>query len=405
MVLQKTDLLFSQRSRLLKPSAIGEIHKLLEMPGMRSLAGAWPDSAVFQTREIADIIVKLLADKDNSVLQYGSTSGYPGLRQALAKMADQNHGINCTPEQIIITAGSAQGLDLACRIFLDPEDIVMVGLPSYFGGTGTITSYGAQNVGIPVDKNGMQTDVLEETLAMLEKDGKSVKAVYVIPNFQNPTGTTLSLSRRNKLLELADQFNFMIFEDDPYGELRFEGDHLPSLMALDETGRVLHFRSASKTFSPGMRLAWCAGPADIIVKLDLAKQFSDISTNTLAQVVLLEMINSGAFYRGIEDNIDYYRQKRDLMLDLMEQHFPPLVSWTKPSGGFFTFVTLPEAFSADELLLDALQQKIAFVTGSSFFVDSSGNNTFRLSYSQAGAEDIKTAIPALGTLIKKRLNG
>jgi len=402
MVLQKTELLLSQKSRLLQPSPIGKIHELLEKPGMRSLAGAWPDPAVFQAEEITDIIANLLSGNKNSVLQYGSTSGNIELRKILAEIAGQNDGIDCVPEQIMITAGSAQGLDLACRIFLDPEDIVLVGLPSYFGGTGTIASYGAQNVGLPVDQDGLQVDGIEETLTRLKKTGKSVKAVYVIPNFQNPTGTTLSLYRRKKLLELATRHHFMIFEDDPYGELRFEGDHVPSLMALDKEGCVIHFRSVSKTFSPGMRLAWCAGPADIIAKLDLAKQFSDISTNTLAQFVLLEMIKRGAFHRGIEKSIHYYRKKRDLMLDLMKQHFPPNVSWTKPSGGFFTFVTLPGDLDADELLTDALRQKIAFVTGPSFFVDGSGANNFRLSYSQASREDIKAAIPPLGKLIKQR---
>ena len=404
MAFQNPDSLFSAKAHLLKPSTIGEIHKLLETPGMRSLAGAWPDPAVFQSVEISAIITKILADRGDHALQYGSTRGYPELRQMLAEMAGQNDDIHCSPDQILITSGSAQGLDLACRIFLDPGDIVLVGLPSYFGGTGTIASHGAKNVGIPVDERGIQTDLFEEKLATFQRHNKTVKAVYVIPNFQNPTGVTLTLDRRKKLLELADRYQFMIFEDDPYGELRFDGQHLPSLMALDETNCVVHFRSASKTFSPGMRIAWTAGPADVIAKMELAKQFSDISSNTLSQYVLLEMIRTGVFYKGIKKNREYYRKKRDLMLELVEKHFPAQVRWTRPSGGFFIFITLPEELNADDLLMDALNHKIAFVSGPSFFVDSSGKNTFRLSYSQASHEDIKAAIPCLAQLIKKLLS-
>lgn len=404
MAFQNLDSLFSAKAHLLKPSAIGKIHKLLETPGMRSLAGAWPDPAVFQSAEISDIITKLLADTGGHALQYGSTKGYLELRQSLAEMVAQNDDIHCSPDQILITTGSAQGLDLACRIFLNPDDIALVGLPSYFGGTGTIGSHGAKIVGIPVDEGGIRTDLMEEKLATLERDNKTVKAVYVIPNFQNPTGVTLTLNRRKKLLELADRHQFMIFEDDPYGELRFDGQHLPSLMALDDKNCVVHFRSASKTFSPGMRIAWTAGPADVIAKMELSKQYSDISTNTLSQFVLLEMIRSGVFYKGIEKNRAYYRKKRDLMLELLEKHFPEQVAWTRPSGGFFIFITLPEELNADDLLMDALKHKIAFVSGPSFFVDGSGQNTFRLSYSQASSEDIKAVIPSLAELVKKRLS-
>lgn len=403
MAFQNADALFSAKASLLKPSAIGEIHKLLETPGMRSLAGAWPDPAVFQSQEISDIIVNLLADSEGHALQYGSTRGYLELRQVLAELMGQNDDIQCSPEQILITTGSAQGLDLACRIFLDPGDLVLVGLPSYFGATGTIASHQAINVGIPVDEDGIQTDLMEAKLAELQKTGKAVKAVYVIPNFQNPAGVTLTLDRRQKLLRLADKYQFMIFEDDPYGELRFDGQRLPSLMALDETNCVVHFRSASKTFSPGMRIAWNVGPADVIAKMELAKQVSDIATNTLSQFVLLEMIRSGIFYKGIEKNREHYRQKRDLALELLQKHFPAQVTWTRPSGGFFIFVRLPEELDADELLMDALKNKIAFVSGPSFFVDGSGKNTFRLSFSQASPEDIKAAIPSLAELIKKRL--
>ena len=403
MTFHTSDVPFSKLFQTLKPSAIQDIHKLLEAPGIRSLAGAWPDPAVFQATEIASIIVKLLDTHQGSALQYGSTKGHPELRETLSAMIKQRDNITCSPNQILITNGSAQGLDLACRTFLDPGDVVLVGLPTYFGGTGTIESHGGSNVGIPVDDEGIRVDLMEEKLIQLQNGKNRVKAAYVIPNFQNPTGVTMSLARREKLLALAAQYKFMIFEDDPYGELRFEGAHLPSLMALDRYGCVIHLRSTSKTFAPGMRVAWAAGEETVIGKMELGRQVSDISTNTLAQMVLLEFITSGIFQRGIQQNIDHYRSKRDLMLELIEAHFPAEVQWTKPAGGFFTFITLPESFSSESLLHEALKHNIAFITGPAFYVDGSGQNTFRLSFSQASKEDIQITIPALGGIIKKQL--
>jgi 2-aminoadipate transaminase len=404
MTFQNTDALFSTRAQSLKPSAIREIHKLLEIPDMRSLAGAWPDPAVFQSKEISKIISTLLKECADQTLQYGSTGGYIELRKVLAEQASKNDGIQCTPEQILITTGSAQGMDLACRTFINPDDIVLVGLPSYFGGTSTVTAYGGRNIGIPIDEDGLRVELMEDKLEAYQKAHIPVKAVYTIPNFQNPTGVTLSLERRKMLLELANRFQFIIFEDDPYGELRFEGEHLPSLAAMDKHGYVIHFRSTSKTFSPGMRVAWAVGRSEIIEKMELAKQFTDIASNTLAQFVLLELIKTGAMQRAIKNNIEYYRKKRDLTLKLVEKHFPEQVSWTKPKGGFFMFVTLPNELNADDLLADALNHKIAFVSGSSFFVDGGGKNTFRLSYSQSSPQDIEAAIPTLGDLIRKRIN-
>ena len=395
--------LFSVNARALKPSAIEAIHKLLEQPGMRSLAGAWPDPLVFPTAEIARIVSALLDTNAGEALQYGSTRGHPGLRRALAEFAAHQQGMTCSDDQILITSGSAQGLDLACRLFIDPGDAVLVGLPSYFGATATVASQGGINVGVALDEQGIRTDLMEKTITSLHRDGTQVKAAYVIPNFQNPSGITMTLERRRELIDLAERFKFMIFEDDPYGELRFEGEHLPSLAALNTSGCVVHFHSTSKTFSPGMRVAWAAARPDVISKLEGFKQASDISTNSLAQLVLLDFIRSAKLQQSIERNRAHYRQKRDLMLGLMKQHFPTQVQWTKPSGGFFTFVTLPSYMSGDDLLREALEERIAYVSGPAFFVDGGGLNTFRLSFSQASTEDIEAAIPCLAQLIISKL--
>lgn len=395
--------LFSSNARDLRPSAIEAIHKLLDQPGMRSLAGAWPDPSIFPTAEIGEVISELLDTQAGAMLQYGSTRGHPALRQMLAEMSVSQTEAIFSADQILVTSGSSQGLDLACRLFIDPGDVVLVGLPSYFGATSTIASQGGVNVGVALDEQGLRTDLMEETIRSLNNKGRRVKAVYVIPNFQNPAGVTLSLERRRQLIDLAERFQFMIFEDDPYGELRFEGEHLPSLAALDESGCVIHFHSTSKTFVPGMRVAWATARADVIDKMERFKQATDISSNSLAQMVLMELIRSGRWQKGIERNRSHYRNKRDLMLGLMSAHFPGEVQWTRPEGGFFTFVTLPAELSGDDLLLEALEEKIAFVSGSAFFVDGSGRNTFRLSFSQATVEDIESAVPRLGELISKRI--
>ena len=370
---------------------------------MRSLAGAWPDPAVFQVADVAEVIDALLTEKGGQLLQYGSTRGHLELRQELAARISTSEKRAFLPAQVLITSGSAQGLDLACRVFIDPGDIVLVGLPSYFGATATIAAHGGVMVGIPVDESGIDTDAMEARLLELHKSGRQAKALYVIPNFQNPAGVTLSRDRRVRLIELAERFNFMIFEDDPYGELRFEGTPLDSLLALDTAGRVVHFHSASKIFSPGMRVAWVVGQTAVIDKMERSKQTSDISTNTLSQMVLLEFIRSDRLQQGIERNRVLYRMKRDLMLGLLDEYFPEEVSWTRPAGGFFTFVTLPSSLDSDELLVEALKKRIAYVSGPAFFVDGSGTNRFRLSYSQAPIEDISSAVPELAELIRKRL--
>jgi 2-aminoadipate transaminase len=311
--------------------------------------------------------------------------------------------MNAAADNLIITHGSAQGMHLAAQVFVDRDDVVLVGLPTYFGGPGALRSRGAKVVGVPVDRFGMDTTALTRAVKRLKAAGERVKGVYVIPNFQNPTGVTLSLKRRRRLIRLADEYDLIIFEDDPYGELRFEGRRLPSLKSLDEKGRVIHLRSLSKTFVPGLRLGWVYGEKGAIRQMVVAKQYADAATNTPAQHLLLAFIRQGLLDRQIQDNISFYRDKRDFMLAQMERHFPVAVSWNRPRGGFFIFVHLPPALDAADLLRRAVERKVAFVTGQPFFVDGSGRNTLRLSYAQAGNEDTQIAVRILGQLIKDSL--
>jgi 2-aminoadipate transaminase len=251
----------------------------------------------------------------------------------------------------------------------------------------------------------MNVDHLRMEATRLKASGKRIKGVYVIPNFQNPTGATLSLERRRQLVRLAETHDLIIFEDDPYAELRFEGNPLPSLRSLDRSGRVIQLRSLSKTFVPGLRLGWAVGDCGAIRQMVVAKQFADAATNTPAQYILLEFIRQGLLDKQIQANVKYYRTKRDFMLAQMERYFPNEVTWNRPGGGFFIFVHLPVDMDAADLFRQAVDKNVAFVTGQPFFVDGSGHNSLRLSYTQAGHPDIEYAIRKIGNLIKAHLVG
>ena len=403
MAKQGLDHLYSKSACCAVPSAIREINKLVDSPGMKSLAGGWPDPAVFPAEDIIRMTTEQLQKHADQVLQYGTTEGLSELRQELARISAALYGIECSPDHILVTAGSAQGMDLACRVIINPDDVIFVGLPTYFGGTGAVMAACGDLQGVEIDDDGMNTRDLETQLQALKNTGKRAKGIYVIPNFQNPTGTTLSLQRRRHLVELARIYDLVIFEDDPYGDLRFEGSHLPPIISLDTSGRVIHMRSTSKTFAPGLRVAWTIGHPDIIRKMVVAKQFVDVATNTLAQYILLEFIRSGLLEERIKLNNQHYKRKRDFMLEQLETHFPEPVQWNHPAGGFFIFVKLPRHLDASELLTEAIEKKVAFVAGEPFFIDHSGTHTFRLSYSQSDEAVIAAAVAELGRLIKKRI--
>ncbi len=394
--------LYSQEARCAQPSAIRDICALVARPEMRSLAGGWPDPANFPIQTISRIFTELLAERGDRMLQYGSTEGLGELRETLAGRMKTEGTADIEPDNILITHGSAQGMHLAAQVFVDRGDVMMVGLPTYFGGPGATRSRGGEIAGVPVDQEGLNTEVLGQEIERHQAAGKRVKGVYVVPNFQNPTGVTLSLERRRHLMILAEKYDLMIFEDDPYCDLRFEGEGLPSLKTLDSKGCVIHLRSLSKIFTPGMRLGWAAGESGAIRQMTVAKQFDDCATNTPAQHILLEFIRRGLLDKQIRANVVHYRTKRDFMLEQLDRHFPDEVKWNRPEGGFFIFVHLPEGWDAGELFQNAIKENVAFVTGRPFFVDGSGRNTFRLSYSQAGLEDIEAAVRTIGALIREQ---
>ncbi len=394
--------LYSENIKQMKASAIREICKLIANPEVISLAGGWPDPATFPVDEARGILDDILKNNWKLALQYGTTEGLPTFREYLSQWAKKYEQIDLKADNIILTTGSTQGMDLAGKTFINPGDLVFVGLPTYF--IGAFKIYGAKIEGVPVDDNGMRIDLLEEKLKIQGKNNQQTKLVYIQPNFQNPTGATLSLERRKKILNLADQHDFLIVEDNPYGDIHFEEEFLPPLKAWDVSDRVIYLRSFSKVFSPGIRLAYLAAEENIIRKMVIAKQYIDACTNTLSQYLMFEFCKRGYLERQIRRNIAFYKAKRDFMLQMLEKYFPEQVQWNRPTGGFFIFIRLPQYMDAEEIFCEVIDDNVAFVIGRPFFIDDSGQNTMRLSYAQSTNEEIEKAIRILGQVIKNHLN-
>lgn len=393
---------YAQRTQRMGSSAIRELLKLTEEPDIISFAGGLPSPDVFPVEEFSAACERVLREQGAMALQYSATEGYLPLREMIVRHSVR-YGIKITPENVLITSGSQQALDILGKILINPGDLILVESPTYLAAIQAWKAYGAEFITVPMDENGMNTDYLEEALRA------GPKFIYVLPNFQNPTGETLSLERRHKLIELADQYGVPIVEDDPYGQLRFEGDHLPSIVVLDSQfrgnstpcyrGNVIYLSTFSKTLAPGLRLGWVVAPPEVISKLVQAKQGADLHTATFNQVVAFEVSRGGFLDRHIHLIREVYGKRRDLMLASMDNYFPPGVEWTHPQGGLFLWGTLPTYMDAKNLLKTCLERKVAFVPGEPFHPDGSGKNTMRINFSNATHEDIQKGISRLGTSI------
>ena len=396
---------YSQRTQRMKASAIRELLKVTEQPDMISFGGGFPAPDVFPVEEFKRACNYVLEHKGADALQYGGTDGYVPLREMISRH-NNRVGIRVNVDNILITSGSQQALDLLGKIFINRGDRILVESPTYLGALQAWNAYGAEYITVPVDEHGMITDALEEALRI------GPKFIYVLPNFQNPTGTTLSLERRMKLIELADRYGVPIVEDDPYGQLRFEGEDLPAVEILDSrmrvqngtyTGNVIYLSTFSKILAPGLRLAWVIAPDSVIRKLSLAKQGTDLHTSTFNQIVAHEVGQHGFIDRHVEVIKDTYRIRRNAMLDSLEEHMPDCVSWTHPQGVLFLWLTLPEQFDTTEMLAEAIKEKVAYVPGEFFHPDASGKNTMRLNFSFCAPDKINEGISRLGKAFKRKL--
>ncbi len=398
---------YAQRTQRMGSSAIRELLKLTEKPDIISFAGGLPAPDVFPVEDFAAACQFVLRDYGAQSLQYSTTEGYLPLREMIARHTAR-FGILVDPAQnVMITSGSQQALDLIGKVFINPGDRILVEEPTYLGALQAWNAYGAEYVTVPIDENGMLTDELESRLRT------GPKFIYVLPNFQNPTGVTLSLERRQKLVELADRYGVPIIEDDPYGQLRYEGDHLPSVVTLDGRfrqngeqgyrGNVIYLSTFSKTLAPGLRLAWVIAPPEVIRKLVQAKQGTDLHTATFNQMVAYEVARGGFLDRHVWMIRRVYSERRNVMLEAMEECFPPGMSWTRPQGGLFLWGILPEGVYSQEVLKAAILQKVAFVPGEPFYPLGGGENTMRMNFSNASPQLIVEGIARLGAVIKDQL--
>jgi 2-aminoadipate transaminase len=398
---------YAQRTQRMASSAIRELLKLTEVPDIISFAGGLPAPDVFPVEEFRQACERVMRDHGAQALQYSTTEGFVPLREMIARHTSR-YGIEINVNNILITTGSQQALDLIGKIFINPGDRILVESPTYLGALQAWDAYGAEYVSVPADQHGMITDALEEALRT------GPKFIYVLPNFQNPTGTTLSLERRLKLVELADRYGVPVIEDDPYGQLRYEGEHLPSVATLDGRirknhdacyrGNVIYLSTFSKILAPGLRLAWIIAPPEVICKLVQAKQGADLHTATFNQMAAYEVSRGGFLDRHIQVIRRVYRERRDVMLAAMNRYFPPEVEWTHPEGGLFLWATLPEDLDSADVLQAAVERKVAFVPGAPFHPCGGGHNTLRLNFSNATPENISTGIQRLGEVIYEQVH-
>ncbi len=395
---------YARRAQGSTGSAIRQLLKLTEQPNFISLAGGLPAPESFPIAAIAAAAQAILHDRGAQALQYGATEGYRPLRELIARRLS-NDTVTLTAENVLITSGSQQALDLLGKIFLDTGDRVLVESPTYLAALQAWNSYEATYLEAPMDDAGLNPDALAEQLA------QNPKFLYCVPSFQNPTGVTLSLERRHRLIALTAEHGVPIVEDDPYGALRFEGTSLPTLLTLagntenGTAGRdlagVIYLSTFSKTLAPGLRVGWVAGPTAVIGRMALAKQGTDLHTGTLDQFIIHELLADGQIEAGIGAIVARYRERRDVMLAALTEHFPQTARWTHPDGGMFLWVTLPDGADATEILLAAIEQGVAFVPGSAFYPNGGGANTMRLNFSNASPERIVEGIARLGAVLRE----
>jgi len=395
---------YAHRMQKMGSSVIRELLKLTEQPDIISFAGGLPAPDIFPVEEFRAACNYVLDHFGPQALQYSTTEGYRPLREMIARHTAR-YAVEVTADNILITSGSQQALDFIGRLFLNRGDYIVVESPTYLGALQAWNAYGAQYIPVRADEDGMIVDELEAALRI------GPKFIYILPNFQNPSGYTLSLERRQKLVELADKYGVPIVEDDPYGQLRYEGEHIPSVVALDSefrgpngghySGNVIYLSTFSKLLAPGLRLAWVIAPPEVIRKLVMTKQAADLHTSSFNQYVAYEVAKGGFLDEHVKVIRAVYKERRDVMFEMMEEMFPAGVSWSKPQGGMFLWGTLPEGMDAADVLKRAIEKKVAFVPGAAFHPRGGGENTMRINFSYSSPAEIREGVTRLGTTLKE----
>lgn len=404
---------YALRTEGMGSSVIRELLKLTEQPDVISFAGGLPAPEMFPVEEFKQASDKVLAEFGARALQYGATEGYFPLRSLIVQQMAR-YGIHAKEDNVLLTSGSQQALDMIGRLLINPGDKVLTESPTYLGALQAWSAYQARYVTVPIDQDGMRTELLEEALR------SGPKFMYILPNFQNPGGVTLALERRMKLVQMADHYGIPLVEDDPYGQLRYSGEHLPPLVVLDHEhlesrasdghgyfeGNVIYTSTFSKTLAPGLRLGWIVAPVEVIKRCVQAKQGMDLHTSSFVQMVAYEVAKDGFLEQHVRRIRQVYAHRRDVMLAAMERYFPEEVQWTRPAGGLFLWAWMPEGMDAAALLKVAVDtQRVAFVPGHAFYPDAQGKNTMRLNFSNAAPEMIEEGIRRLGVVLKGQMVG
>jgi 2-aminoadipate transaminase len=386
----------------MKSSAMRDLMALTEREDVISLAGGMPDTSTFPPDSYASLMSAVAVESCARALQYGPTEGLALVKACIVRVMAAE-GVEVDLDEVLVTTGGQQVIDLVCKTLLDPGDVVVTEAPTYPGAVPTFSTYQAEVVQVTLDRDGMQVDELEQILDELERTGRRPKFIYTVPNFHNPAGVTMSMERRRELVRIASERELLVLEDNPYGLLRYEGSPLPTLRSLDDEF-VIYASTFSKILSPGVRLGWTVAPAPILQKMNIGKQAADLCSSSISQYFVAAYFDSGPWEDYVRSLIEIYRRRRDVMLDALAEHFPREARWTHPEGGLFIWATLPDYIDTTDLLARALQEHVAFVPGRAAFVDGRGGSSMRLNFSGVGEDEIREGVRRIGEVVREQVD-
>jgi len=394
--------LFASRTKVMKSSAMRDLMAVTARPEIISLAGGLPDTSTFPPDTFAAVAQRIASESCAKALQYGPTEGLEETKDCIAEVMGAE-GMGVDSEDVLVTTGGQQVIDLVTKTLIDPGDVVVAEGPTYPGAASVFNAYQAEVVQIDMDSDGMRVDLLEEALDRLDRDGRRPKFIYTVPSFQNPAGVTMSQPRRQRLVEVAHERELLVLEDNPYGLLRYEGEPPTPLLSLDGGVYVMYLGTFSKILSPGIRLGWVVAPPPVLEKINLGKQAADLCTSTLSQLMVQAYFAEGRWRDYVESLTEIYRGRRDTMLDSLADHFPPQADWTRPCGGLFIWATLPDFIDTTDLLARALRENVAFVPGEAAFLDGRGRNSMRLNFSGSNEDAIREGIRRIGEVVTEQV--
>jgi 2-aminoadipate transaminase len=394
--------LFAQRAQAMKSSAMRDLMAVTARPDIISLAGGLPDTTTFPAEDFAALMARVAVDASAKALQYGPTEGLDEVKDCIVEvMAAEDMDVE--REELLVTTGGQQVIDLVCKTLIDPGDVVVAEAPTYPGAVPVFVSYQADVVQIEMDDHGMRIDVLRAELDRLAREGRTPKFIYTVPSFQNPAGVTLSLERRRELVRIAHERELLVLEDNPYGLLRYEGKPLPTLYSLDRGHYVIYLGTFSKILSPGLRIGWTAAPAPVLDKLNLGKGGVDLCSATLSQQFVATYFAERDWRAYVKTQVDLYRRRRDVMLEALAEYLPREATWTQPNGGLFIWARLPDYIDTTDLLARALRENVAFVPGRAAYLDGRGGSEMRLNFSGISEDDIREGVRRVGKIVHEQV--